>query len=205
LIAEQDPGTVVTQVSVARSEFTKTPFLKEETMPKLIYQVDRGKHIVVLWRPDGGSRKITDFGMEGGYTNFRTIESPTIMAMRANWFTVLAHGKPDNLVGLNDQESLGLVHNLVSAFGSGRNIVLLSCLTGQRLAQRVAAMNNKTVVASIGYSKIWPDGSVKCGVPYENGQWPAHETPAPLDWIKVQPDGSSERAGKAILEPAFLR
>ncbi|MEM8813091.1 MAG: hypothetical protein AAGF59_10775 [Pseudomonadota bacterium] len=173
-------------------------------MPKLGFQIDTCKNIVVFWKdPNTTTKRITDDAMLAGFRNFKIAESPTVWALRNNYFTILAHGEPEHLVGLNDQESLGWTHNFIHAYGKGRPVCLLSCLTGQALAQKVAFMNKVTVVASLGFSTIDEKGSVYCGVPYVDGQWHG-DKPEPLDWIKVQPDGQSVRAGKAELEPGFL-
>jgi len=114
--------------------------------------------------------------------------------LKNEYFTVLAHGEPESLAGLNDQASLGWIHNLYQTYGKRRKILLLACDTGWVLCRKVAMMLKQQVIApnreatfDFETGNIIVTGDEKAG------------------WVKYLPSGNKELSRGSVLEASFLK
>jgi len=112
--------------------------------------------------------------------------------LKNEYFTILAHGETSNLVGLNDQASLGWIHNLYKVYGKGRKILLLACDTGVFLSRDVAMMLKQQVIAPLGFATFdFTTGDITIE--------------GDKRWNKCDADGKMVQSTSSILKASFLK
>ncbi|MFN3150200.1 hypothetical protein [Bremerella sp.] len=114
--------------------------------------------------------------------------------LKNEYFTILAHGEAENLAGLNDQASLGWIHNLYQTYGKRRKILLLACYTGWILGSKVAMMLKQQVIAPNREATFdFVTGNI-----IVKGDDKA-------SWVKCHPSGNTEFSRGKVLEASFLK
>ncbi|PQO25302.1 hypothetical protein C5Y96_25715 [Blastopirellula marina] len=147
-------------------------------------------NLVVLSKEDFSS----DPQLKSNLAQFFQIDGLKARELLKNeYFTILAHGEPENLDGLNDQASLGWIHNLYQAYGKRRKILLLACDTGWVLCRKVAMMLKQQVIAPNSEATF----DFKTGNIIVTGDNKSK-------WVKCYPSGNMEYSRGKVLEASFL-